>query len=143
MTTLPIQRDLRMKLIQPLMAVVLLAAVNVPAGWNPELFQKAWSLQLYTTTGNGEGHWSRVWVVVIDGAPYLRLGSQAAFRIDSNAGAPYVKVRIADHEFDRVMAQSVPEMADRVAAAMAEKYWTDVFIRYLRHALIVRLVPAS
>ena len=40
--------------------------------------------------------------------------------------APFVKVRIAGREFDDVHAEAAPEMADRVADAMAAKYWSDL-----------------
>ncbi len=83
-----------------------------------------------------------MWVVVIEDTPYLRLRSRAALRIDSNADAPSFKIRVGGQEFDRVIAQSAPEMADRVAAAMADKYWADVLIRHVPHRLIVRLLPS-
>src|SRR5271155_4699328 len=124
-----------MKLVFSLAALFLIAAAAVPSGWTPELFRDANTLEFYTTNASGEGHWSRVWVVVVDGAPYLRLGTRAAERINGNVDAPYVKIRVDEQVFDRVVAQSVPDMADKVAAAMADKYWTDIFIRYARHQL--------
>ena len=130
-----------MNLVSVFAAVVLAAATAAPAGWNLETFQKASTLQFYTVNSTGEGHWSTVWVVVIDGAPYLRLGTRAAARIDGNADGPYVKIRIGDQEFDRVIAQLAPEMAGKVAAAMADKYWADILVRYMSHPLTVRLVP--
>ena len=51
----------------------------------------------------------------------------------------FVKVRISGHEFDHVRAEPAPEMAERVAAAMAAKYWSDLLIRFARHPLTVRL----
>ena len=36
-------------------------------------------------------------------------------------------------------AEPVPEMADRVAGAMAAKYWTDLLVRFSSHTLTVRL----
>jgi hypothetical protein len=129
------------KLILILAAPMLAAAVNAPAGWIPQLFQNESTLQFYTINSTGEEHWSTVWVVVIDGAPYVRLGAESALRIDSNTDAPYVKIRVGGQEFDRVLAQSAPEMTDKVAAAMADKYWSDVLIRHTRHQLTMRLVP--
>jgi hypothetical protein len=52
-----------------------------------------------------------------------------------------VAVRIAGEEFDDVRVENAPEMADRVAAELAEKYWTDVLVRFFPHPLTVRLVP--
>ena len=74
----------------------------------------------YGRPGEGE-HWSRVWVVAVDDQLYV------------------VKVRISGHEFDHVRAEPAPEMAERVAAAIAAKYWSDLLIRFARHPLIVRL----
>ena len=130
-----------MNLVSALAVVVLAATTAAPAGWNLETFQKASTLEFHTVNSAGEGHWSTVWVVVSDGAPYLRLGTKAATRIDGNADGPYVKIRIGGQEFDRVIAQSAPEMAGRVAAAMADKYWMDIFVRYMAHPLTIRLVP--
>jgi len=131
-----------MNLVFALAAVFLAAATDAPAGWNLDTFQNESTLELYTVNAAGEGHWSTVWVVVIDGAPYLRLHEQGSDRIENNASKPFVKIRIAQQEFDQVEAQSVPEMADKVAAAMADKYTTDLFVRYMSHSLTVRLVPA-
>jgi hypothetical protein len=50
-------------------------------------------------------------------------------------------VRVAGREFDRVRAEAAPEAAERVAAAMGEKYWSDLLIRYVHHPLTMRLVP--
>ncbi len=81
-----------------------------------------------------------MWLVVIDDQLYVRLGSTAARRIERNTTAPYVKVRIAGREFDKVKAVATPEMTDQVAAAMADKYWLDIFVRSFRHDLTARLV---
>ena len=32
-------------------------------------------------------------------------------------------------------------MAERVAAAMADKYWSDIFVRFFAHPLTLRLKP--
>ena len=47
--------------------------------------------------------------------------ARAATRFEKNTTAPFVKVRISGHEFDHVRAETAPEMAERVAAAMAAK----------------------
>jgi len=36
---------------------------------------------------------------------------------------------------------AAPEMASQVDAAMADKHWSDVFVRWLDHPLTLRLVP--
>jgi hypothetical protein len=60
-------------------------------------------------------------------------------RFEKNTTAPFVRMRISDHEFDHVRADPAPEMAERGAAAMAAKYWSDLLIRFARHPLTVRL----
>jgi len=70
----------------------------------------------------------------------VRLGSRAAARVQQNTTAPYVGVEIAGRRFERVRAIPVPEWAPRVAQAMADKYWSDLFVRWLAHPLTLRLV---
>ena len=89
-----------------LLALPLLAAAAVLAAWDPQAFSKEDTLE-YLTVGPEEGeHWSTVWLVVIDGQVYIRLGSRAAERMEKNTTKPYVKVRIAGQEFDRVKAEA-------------------------------------
>jgi hypothetical protein len=117
------------------------APAPVAGAWEPERFADVRTLD-FLTVGPEEGeHWSRVWLVVLDAEVYVRLGSRAAERMELNLSSPYVAVRIAGEEFPKVLAEPRPDMADRVADAMAEKYWTDVFVRGLAHPLTMRLVP--
>jgi hypothetical protein len=51
-----------------------------------------------------------------------------------------VKVRIAEKEFDNVRGEPALKMAERVAAAIAAKYWSDPVVRYMSHPLALRLV---
>ena len=90
--------------------------------------------------GEGE-HWFKVWLVVIDGQVYVRLGSRAAERVESNTTAPVLGVEVAGQRFDRVRGVPAPEYADRVAKAMAEKYTSDIFVHLFSHPLTLRLVP--
>src|SRR5262249_23192604 len=77
-------------------------ALSASAGWDPQAFSKQSTLE-FLTVGPSEGeHWSTVWLVVIDGDVYIRLGSRAAGRMEQNTTAPYVKLRIAGQQFDRV-----------------------------------------
>ena len=62
-------------------------------------------------------------------------------RLEKNTTAPFVKVRIAGQEFDNVRGEPAPEMAERVAAAIAVKYWSDLVVRFINHPLTIRLVP--
>jgi hypothetical protein len=61
--------------------------------------------------------------------------------VERNATAPFVKLRVAGQTFERVRATPVPEMTARVAGAMAEKYRSDVLVRYFDHPLTLRLAP--
>lgn len=126
-------------------ALLSLLAVTpaVAADWDPQAFSKQDTLE-FLTVGPDEGeHWSTVWLVVIDNQVYIRLGSSAAGRIEKNTTAPYVKVRIAGQQFDRVKAEAAPDMVDKVAAAMSEKYPSDMLIKYFNHPLTMRLTPES
>jgi len=45
-----------------------------------------------------------------------------------------------DKQFDKVLLETAPEMVDRVAAAMAQKYWLDLLIKYEEHPCTARLI---
>ena len=123
--------------------LALLTAVAAYGAWDPAAFSKLETLE-FRTIGPEEGeHWSTVWLVVLDNQVYIRLGSRAAQRMEQNTSKPNVAVRIGGQEFDTVAAQPVPDMAGRVAEAMGEKYWSDVFVRHFDHPLTMRLVPAG
>lgn len=111
--------------------------------WNPTAFAKEDTLQLRTVVpGEGE-YWFPVWLVVIDNQVYVRLGTRAAGRVGRNTTAPYVGVKAAGQTFDRVRGVPAPESANRIAAAMAAKYTSDIFVRWFSHPLTLRLVPES
>lgn len=88
-------------------------------------------------------HWSKLWVVVIDGQPYVRLGDRAYGRVQRNTTSPNVKLKVGDQEFDKVKLEEMPDMKDKVAAAMADKYFMDKLIRYESHPMVARLVPEA
>lgn len=124
------------------MAVLLVAATAATAAeWTPDLWVDVDTLELRTTDPGADPHWSPVWIAILDEQVYVRLGRRAAGRIERNTTAPFVDVRIGGHEFERVRAVPAPEMAERVAKEMAEKYWTDLFIRFFPHPMTLRLVP--
>jgi hypothetical protein len=127
-------------------AAVLLLLVDTPAvatEWQPAAYAKADTLELRTVGADEGEHWVPVWLVVIDGQVYVRLGSRAASRIEKNTTAPYVGVKILGQQFDRVKGVPAPEYVDRVAKAMGDKYWSDVFVHYMSHPLTLRLVPET
>lgn len=110
-------------------------------GWDPAAWANEDVIELRTQAPGKEPHWFKVWLVVIDGQLYVRLGTRAARRFEENETRPKVTVRIAEREFPAVVGTPAPEMAGKVDAAMAEKYWTDVFVRYFDHPLTLRLAP--
>jgi hypothetical protein len=96
------------------------------------------------TVGAKEGErWSRLWPVVIDGKLYVRLGDRAFERVQKNVASPYVQVKIGGQRFDRVRIGAAPQMAEKVAATMAYKYFLDILVRHESHPMTARLVPES
>src|SRR5215470_502117 len=97
-------------------------------GWDLTVFRDASTIKIMTTEPDIGEHWSNLWVVVIDGQPYVRLGDRAYRRIQKNTTSPYVKLKAADQEFDSVKLVEMPDMKQKVAAAMAEKYRLDILV---------------
>ena len=132
-------------LVRHALAVAALAAVAaaVPPApqWNPRAWTEESTLELRTQAPGDPEHWFKVWLVVIDGDLYVRLGGPATARFESNVGRPIVAVRVAGHQFDRIRGVPAPDYADRVMGAMAEKYWSDLIMRWFSHPLTLRLVP--
>ncbi len=122
-------------------ALVAVAETGAVADWDPARFATEDTLELLSVSSEKGEHWFPVWLVVLDSQVYVRLGSRAAGRVENNTRAPILSVRIADEEFAAVRGEPAPEMTDRVAQAMAEKYTTDIFVRYMAHPLTLRLVP--
>ena len=118
-------------------------ADSVMPGWDPALFQNASTIQIMTTEPDIGEHWSNLWVVVIDGQPYVRLGSRAYGRIQRNTTSPYVKLKVGGQEFDKVKVEEMPDMKDKVAAAMSDKYFLDILVRYESHPAVARLVAEA
>jgi hypothetical protein len=117
------------------------SAANSPvAGWDPNAFSSESTLQIMTTSPDEGDHWSKVWLVVIDGQLYVRLGDRSFGRIQKNTTNPYLKVKVGDQEFDRVRWEPALDMKDKVAAAMADKYFMDILIRHESHPMTARLV---
>jgi hypothetical protein len=119
-------------------------AADAPVpGWDLDQFRQASTIEVMTTEPDVGEHWSKLWVVVIDGQPYVRLGTRSYRRIQRNTTSPYVKLKLGEQEFDQVKLEEMPAMKAQVAAAMADKYWIDVLIRYESHPMAARLVPAA
>src|SRR3989475_7491490 len=113
-----------------LLLSTLLATPSAEAEWTPSAYAGASTIELRAVAAGEGEHWFPVWVVVVDDQVYVRLGSRAAGRIERNTTAPYVGVRVAGQEFPRVKGVPAPEKTERVAQAMADKYWSDVVIRH-------------
>jgi hypothetical protein len=131
-----------MRRLAIVIAALSLTTAIAAAGWDPAAFSKEDTLE-FLTIEDGTEHWSTVWLVVIDSQVYVRLGSRAAARVEGNATKPIMKVRLAGQTFDAVKGEPAPDMADAVNKAMAEKYTTDVFVRYFDHPLTLRLTPEA
>jgi len=116
------------------------AANNPVPGWDPNAFRDQSTLQIMTVGPEEGEHWSNLWLVVLDGQLYVRLGDRSFGRVQKNTTSPYVKVKIGDKEFDKVRLEAAPEMADKVAAAMADKYFMDILVRHESHPMTARLV---
>jgi hypothetical protein len=114
------------------------AADSAVPGWDPNAFRDQSTLEIMTTGPEGE-HWSKVWLVVIDGQLYVRLGDRMFQRVQNNTTSPYVKVKVGDQEFDKVRLDPAPDMTEKVAAAMADKYFLDILIRHESHPMTARL----
>jgi hypothetical protein len=139
---LRIIRAMKMRVSIVALALLLtsLIASGVAAEWNPERFAGQETLQFLTVSADGDEHWSTVWLVVLDGQVYVRLGTRAADRFNSSTRAPLVDVRIGEETFHNVRFDPAPDMADTVATAMADKYWFDVIAKRMAHPLTARLV---
>src|SRR6266478_8253692 len=109
---------------------------KVVPGWDPAAFRDESTIKIMTTEPDVGEHWSNLWVVVIDGQPYVRLGDRAYGRIQRNTTSPYVKLKVADREFDKVKVEEMPDMKEKVAAAIADKYWMDILIRHESHPMV-------
>lgn len=99
------------------------AADNPVPGWDPDAFSHDQStLQIMTIDPAAGAHWSKLWLVAIDGQLYVRLGDRAFGRVRKNTSSPYVKVKVDDKEFDKVRLEPAPDMTDKVADAMARTF---------------------
>ena len=119
--------------------VGLSSGISAAEGQGWERYSNESTLEVLTIDSEGEEHWSTFWLVVLDGQCYLRLGTRGAERIERHAKQPHVSIKIAGQRSDQVLVIRAPEMAEAVATAMAEKYWSDLYVRYFPHPMTVRL----
>jgi hypothetical protein len=69
----------------------------------------------------------------------------AIVHTDGFSGTPPAlsEVEGGGREFDKVKVKEMPDMKQKVAAAMADKYWMDVLVRHESHPMVARLVPET
>jgi hypothetical protein len=125
----------------PVALFALVASAQAASDWMPATWADEDTLQFRTDCPEEGEHWSYVWLVVLDGDVWVRLGSKAAERVDCSRTGRTTSVKIAGEQFDNVELAETPEMAERVANAMAEKYSTDIFVRYFAHPYTMKPVP--
>jgi hypothetical protein len=101
-----IQTNVNLALASAVLCVALMSggcATNKPApGWDPNAFRDQSALEIMTIGPEEGEHWSRLWLVVIDGQLYVRLGDRAFGRVQKNTASPFVRVKIGDQQFDKV-----------------------------------------
>jgi hypothetical protein len=128
-------------------AALLALLPVVPAwaedGWTPAAWTDENTVELRTTEPGSEPHWFPVWLAVIDGQLYVRLGSRAAGRFDGNATKPIVGVRIAGKTFrlchcDVDVYESAKGVLDWVWPRLSPG---GVVVRHLNHPYTLRLEP--
>ncbi len=118
------------------------AAMADTGAWTPDAWATFDTIDLVTQDPGADAYAFPVWLVVLDGQAYVRLGPRAAGRVRRNVDAPYIGVKLAHARFPRVRCEPVPADATaRVAAAMAKKYRSDIVVRCMPHPLTCRLVP--
>jgi hypothetical protein len=128
------------------LGLVLLLVAAGPAAesqWTPEQWTAVDTLQLCTTGPEEATYCFPVWLVVLDGDVYVRLGSKAAGRVKANTGGAVLPVEVAGHRFERVRVTEAPDQVERVNKAMADKYTSDILIRLFPHPLTLRLNPET
>ena len=131
--------------IAPALATLVVAAAVTTADasddWTPADWVEEETIELGTTEPGEERYDFPVWLVVIDGDVYVRLGSRAAERFEESTTKPHMTVKIAGKEFPKVEGVPAPEKVEQVDELMADKYWSDIFIRFMPHPLTLRLEP--
>jgi len=133
-----------MKILSTLLALALaLPTLASAAEWTPAKWATEDTLQFRTECPDEGEYWSYVWLVVLDGDVWVRLGSRAGGRVDCSATKTTTSIKIGGERFDGVEMVNTPGMAERVATAMADKYTTDIFVRYSTHPYTMKLVPKA
>ncbi|MCK6557162.1 hypothetical protein L6Q96_21675 [Candidatus Binatia bacterium] len=121
---------------------VATGAAGGPA-WTPAQWVDDDTLKLCATTPEEATYCFPVWLVVLDGNVYVRLGTKASNRVKANTAGMVLPVEIGGQRFEKVRLVDAPDKIDAVARAMADKYWSDFSVRWLAHPMTLRLEPAG
>ncbi len=121
--------------------LVLVSSNSSAAEWNAEAYKDESILEFMTVNAENEAHWSKVWLVVLDGHVYVNLGDRAVERLRTNTRAPIVSVRVGDDEFEKILVESAQDLQPAVAQAIADKYWTGFLVPYRPPSTVMRLRP--
>jgi hypothetical protein len=101
---------------------------------------------LHTAGERGEDHTTRLWVVDVDGAAWLRAGQEGSGWYARLRAQPEVQLQRGEGSLP-YRAVPVPEASERINAAMAEKYGlADRIIALGRReggSIAIRLDPAT
>jgi hypothetical protein len=134
----------RTSVIGLVLAALLASAAGVEVAmatdWDPGAFKDESTLEFMSLRDSGREHWSPVWLVVVGGDLYLRLGNRAVGNLKRSTIYPDTRIRVAGKEFKARLAEA-NDMAERVAEAMADKYGFDLLVRYWPHPLTARIQP--
>jgi hypothetical protein len=79
-------------------------------------------------------HFRSVHTSTIVDAKWSRLNHETLSYFDFSA-------EVAFSRRPRLSSTETPDMKEKVATAMADKYWMDVLIRHESHPMVARLVP--
>ncbi len=124
-----------------LLTSTLGAGLATADDWNPAYFADRDVLELRTEREGESEHWFKVWLAVVDNQLYVRLGGRAADRINGNT-ADSLGLRVAASQYE-VSGTPAPDMAEKVAAVIADKYPSDFLVRFFPHPLTLRLEPVA
>lgn len=126
-----------------LLTLVLAGSTNASPEWNPGAWADEDTLEMMTQAPGEEPYWFPVNLVVIEDELYVRLGTRASERLNESVTSPYIGLRVGGHEFARIKTIMAPEEVAAVDHEIAEKYWSDWYIRLMAHPMTLRLVPVE
>ena len=95
------------------------AANNPVPGWDPNAFRDLSTLQIMTVGPEEGEHWSKLWLVVIDGQVYVRLGDRSFGRIEKITRNP-LSVFVVSLYVNIYIGCPVP--AEQLSESIGEQY---------------------